>query len=60
MGRPKTGETPKVRKNVSIDEKAATRLDLAALAMSEKLGFRPTISQTILLIIKHYERTEDK
>ena len=60
MGRLKTGEIPKVWKNVTVEDKAATQLGIAGTALSEKLGFRPTISQTILFLIKHYERTEGK
>jgi len=60
MGRPKTGETPKVWKNVTMDSKAAEMLGLAGTALSEKFGFRPTTSQTICYLIKHYERTEGK
>ncbi len=61
MGRPK-GSTntkpPKVWKNISMEEKAAEMLGITGTALSEKFGFRPTITQTILFLIKHYERTE--
>ncbi len=60
MGRLKQGDTPKVWKNVTVEDKAATQLGIAGTALSEKLGFRPTITQTILFLIKHYERTENE
>lgn len=60
MGRLRKGETPKVWKNVTVEEKAQELLGLAGTALSEKLGFRPTTSQVIFYLIKHYERTEGK
>jgi hypothetical protein len=60
MGRLSKGETPKVWKTVSMEEKAAELLGIAGTVLSEKLGFRPSISQTILFLVKHYERTEGK
>lgn len=59
MARLRKGETPKDWKNVTVEAKAAEMLGIAGTALTEKLGFRPTHSQTILFLIKHYERTEN-
>lgn len=58
MGRPKKGEAPKVWKNITMEDKAADLLGTVGMALTERLGFRPSHSQTILFLIKHYERTE--
>lgn len=59
MGRPRKGETPKVWKNVTMEDKAAEMLGIVGTVLTERLGFRPSHSQTILYLIKHYERTEN-
>jgi hypothetical protein len=55
----KPGEPPKW-KNVTVDADLVNTLGLICTALSEKLGFRPTISQALRYIIRHYERTENK
>lgn len=59
MARLRKGETPKVWKNITMEDKAAEQLSLVGTALTERLGFRPSHSQTILFLIKHYERTEN-